>query len=191
MSAPIPEPGRVAPVLMRTNWHITIGTYGARLHGDARPTVDRRHNRRNEPYIGANPARAQAERRRMRSEVVMLCLEQRGRIEAAMRAVCERGGWGLHAVAAAPDHVHVVVQATEAARGDRVRQWMKRWLSEELWRKWPVASGGPEQWWAEGGSVKPVLSERYLDEVTRSVREQSVAAGVGTGAARPGSVRQG
>ena len=30
--------------LLLITWHITFGTYGARLHGDERPTVDRNHN---------------------------------------------------------------------------------------------------------------------------------------------------
>lgn len=183
------EPGRVAPALMRTNWHITFGTYGARLHGDGRPTVDRLHNRLNEPYIVTNPTRADAERRRMRAEPVVLTLEQRRRTESLMRAVCDRGGWGLHAVAAAPDHVHVVVQAPESVKGDSVRRWIKRWLTEALRIEWPIDSGGPTQWWAEGGSVKPVLSDRYLEEVIRYVRDQSAAAGTGAGATRPGSVQ--
>ena len=34
-----------------TAWDITFGTYGARLHGDPRLTVDRIHNEFNGPYV--------------------------------------------------------------------------------------------------------------------------------------------
>jgi hypothetical protein len=44
-----------------TTWHITWGTYGARLHGGDRPTVNRYHNKPGEPYVGPDMHRAWAE----------------------------------------------------------------------------------------------------------------------------------
>ena len=35
----------------RTTWHITWGTYASRLHGGYRPTVDKQHNQRGEPFL--------------------------------------------------------------------------------------------------------------------------------------------
>jgi hypothetical protein len=37
-------------------YHITFGTYGTRLHGDPRGTVDRSMNRPGDPIIGADRA---------------------------------------------------------------------------------------------------------------------------------------
>jgi hypothetical protein len=36
-------------------YHITFGTYGTRLHGDERGTVDRSMNHPGDPVIGAEP----------------------------------------------------------------------------------------------------------------------------------------
>jgi hypothetical protein len=35
-------------------YHITFGTYGTRLHGDERGTVDRAMNKPGDPIIGAD-----------------------------------------------------------------------------------------------------------------------------------------
>jgi hypothetical protein len=34
-------------------FHLTWATYGTRLHGDARNTVDRQHNQYGEPVVGS------------------------------------------------------------------------------------------------------------------------------------------
>ncbi|MFA7235386.1 MAG: hypothetical protein WC058_00860 [Phycisphaeraceae bacterium] len=54
----------------RTTWHITFGTYGTRLHGDDRPTVDREHNQRGEAFIEADAERAAESREGMRGDPI-------------------------------------------------------------------------------------------------------------------------
>src|SRR5438552_7965343 len=65
-----------------TTWHITWGTYGARIHGDNRPTVDKTHNQPGEEYIGTNSAREKSVRDRMRFPPVILTSEQQRFIES-------------------------------------------------------------------------------------------------------------
>src|SRR2546421_11369035 len=48
-------------------YHITWGTYGTRLHGDGRGTVDREHNEYGTPVLGPDPER---QRRRIRAPQV-------------------------------------------------------------------------------------------------------------------------
>jgi REP element-mobilizing transposase RayT len=80
----------------------------------------------------------------MRAPAMVLSEAQRVAVEASVPAVCARGTMVLHAVAAAPDHVHVVVSAR--GEGATVRRLLKRWLSEAMSARWPLAAG--RKWWA-------------------------------------------
>jgi hypothetical protein len=59
-------------------YHITFGTYGTRLHGDARGTVDRRMNEPGEPIIGSEPDWWRQEHGRLNFEPVVLDAEGSG-----------------------------------------------------------------------------------------------------------------
>src|ERR1700680_2438746 len=90
-------------------YHITFGTYGKRLHGDSRGTVDRKMNHPGEPIVGSNPEWWEQERGRLKFSSVELTAEQMTHAESIVPSICVRGGWKLQTCAAAPDHIHVVV----------------------------------------------------------------------------------
>jgi hypothetical protein len=92
---------------LRTTWHITFGTYGTRLHGSGRATVDKAHNQLNEPFLSRNPDREESDRGRMKSAARYLTIAQRIFVETEIPSICDRGGWTFRVCAAAPDHVHV------------------------------------------------------------------------------------
>lgn len=152
-----------------TTWHITFGTYGQRLHGDERLSVDRKHNEPGTPYVQANVRRESWEHALLAHSPVTLTHEQRLFIERDVESICRRGGWQLLACAAAPDHVHTLLRAPSAIDGKRIRLWLKRWTGEALSQQFGKPSGS---WWAEGGSAKPVTDERYFDDAKRYVLEQ-------------------
>jgi len=149
-------------------YHITFGTYGARLHGDEKGTVDRRTNVPGTPVVGEIDARRRIEMDRMRFPPVFLTAEQRRHAEAVIPEICTRGGWTHHVSAAGPDHVHVVL--TTDRDGQKVRHWLKRWLGESLSARWRLIVG--QSWWAEGGSVKRIWENRYFREAVEYVRNQ-------------------
>ena len=149
-------------------YHITFGTYGTRLHGDPRGTIDRSMNRPGDPIVGADPARRLRESRAMRFPPVVLTPDQRRFVEAAVPEVCAKGGWMHLASSAGEDHAHVLLST--AADGAAVRRWLKRWLGERLSTRWPLGDG--RTWWAEGGSVKWVWKEDYLENVYEYIRGQ-------------------
>lgn len=158
----------------RTCWHITVGTKGSRIHGADEPTVDRDHNQRGEPFLPPDPDRYKREDGLMRGDPVRLAAPQRGVIEALIPQICERGKWG-YIIAAAPaepdnDHFHVLLHAAPSIHGKRIREWMKRWLTEELDRRWGRPFGGA--WWAVGGSTKPVKHTDYLNNCHGYVARQ-------------------
>ena len=125
-------------------YHITVGTYGTRLHGDERGTVDRAMHRPGDPIIGRVEHWERMERAKLRFPPRVFDAAQMRLIESLIPAICDRGGWTLHARAAAPDHVHVVL--TAAADGQVVRTLLKRWLGQSLAGHVPLE---PEQtFWA-------------------------------------------
>jgi REP element-mobilizing transposase RayT len=149
-------------------YHMTFGTYGARLHGDPRPTVDRDHNQFGTPFVATNFERRSREATLMRAERVVLTETQRLFVESVIPTVCGRGQWTYHITAAQCDHVHTLLTADGDARA--VRRLLKRWLSEELDRRWPRARG--QVWWAEGGSIKWIWKEDYLRDAYEYIERQ-------------------
>ena len=149
-------------------YHITFGTYGTRLHGDARGTVDRLRNKPGDPIIGRNEDWERMERSMLRYAPVMLSEAQRAHVESVLPAICERGGWRFGLVAAQADHVHVLLEAH--ADGKAIRNWLKRWLGESLSAHWTRPAGA--SWWSEGGSVKWLWDEGYRDNVYAYIHRQ-------------------
>jgi hypothetical protein len=153
-----------------TSWHITWGTYGTRLHGSARPTVDREHNRYGEAFLARNECREQAEAAILNFPPRLLTLEQRTFIEVQIPSICLRGGWAYRISAAAPDHVHVLGDVRREIHGEKVRRLLKRWLGEELSKLWPTAVG--QTWWAEEGSNIAAKDEAYLNNIFNYILRQ-------------------
>jgi len=149
-------------------YHITFGTYGTRLHGDTRGTVDRRHNTPGEPVLGRRDSWQRVEEARLRHPPVLLTLQQRLYAQRAIADVCERGGWQLHITACQSDHVHVLLSAEQD--GAAVRRWLKTWLGLALSERWPPPRG--RSWWAEGGSVKWLWDERSVERVFQYIEAQ-------------------
>ena len=154
--------------MITTRWHITFATYGSRIHGGPRPTVDRRQNKLGQDYM-VDQRGLELHRGSLRAhDSVTLSQEQRGFIEATVPHICARGGWIIVEVAAAPDHIHVVLDVDQKVHGKQVRHWLKRWLSEALDERWQIASS----WWAEGGSTRGVHGRDYREAAETYVREQ-------------------
>ncbi|MGI9014767.1 MAG: hypothetical protein ACR2GY_11045 [Phycisphaerales bacterium] len=155
----------------RTTWHITFGTYGTRLHGGNRATVDRCRNQPGNDFAARDAAHEEVMRSRLKGEAIYLTFEERCLVERAVPGICDRGGWILRTCAAGPegDHVHVLLDAEKKHHGKDVRKWLKRWLSEALTRECGAVA---QRWWAKGGSTKAVKDEVYLNRAFMYVREQ-------------------
>ena len=136
-------------------YHITVGTYGTRLHGEERGTIDRAMNQPGDPIIVRDDAWHQIEQDRLKFKPRILTVEQMIEVERLMPMVCARGGWTHHTGAA--DHIHEVL--TGDADGAVIRKWFKRWFGEELAKLYPLLPG--ETFWAECGSVKWIWTDEY------------------------------
>ncbi|MCH8042307.1 MAG: transposase [Planctomycetes bacterium] len=149
-------------------YHITFGTYGTRLHGDPKGTVDRTHNRPGDPILGQNDAWMREEQSRMRFAAIFLTDQQRQFVEGVFPELCVECQWQYHVVAVAPDHVHALLTTRFDAKA--VRKLLKRRLSQTLSERWPLVDG--QVWWASGGSIKWIWNESYLSNVYNYIERQ-------------------
>ncbi len=154
----------------RTSWHITWGTYGTRLHGGSKPTVDREHNRLGEEFVARDVDRETRESQAMRYPGRLLSDEQRAFLEKQIPAICLRGGWTYRIAAAEIDHVHVLCDIVPGVHGEKVRRLLKRWTGQALNKDWPLEKGS--RWWAVEGSNRAVRDKQYLNNVYRYIRRQ-------------------
>ncbi|MEE9129086.1 MAG: transposase [Phycisphaerales bacterium] len=155
-----------------TTWHITWGTYGARLHGGDRATVDRREAAIGDRFVGRNEQREQAEKTIMRGDAVYLDHEQRRFVESTVVQLCDRGGWTLRTCASGieGDHIHVLVDADPAVHGEKIRRLLKRWLTQAMNERFARPRSG--KWWAVQGSNRVVDSDAYLSRVIPYIDRQ-------------------
>ncbi len=155
-------------------FHITFGTYGTRLHGDARGTVDRSMNKPGDPIIGADPLWWGQEQGRLNFSPIRFTREQMIYAESVIPSICQRGHWEYHSGAAGPDHIHTLLTPLrKRVEGEAVRKWLKRWLGEAMSERWALPSDPPgATWWAEGGSVKWVWKDDYFDNVRDYLNRQ-------------------
>lgn len=100
---------------------------------------------------------------------VQLSYEQRIYIEATIPKICERGHWTLHASAAGPDHVHVVL--TSDNNPETIRRLLKRWMGQHLSAKWPFEQED-QLWWAECGSIRWIGDSSYFQKAFDYVHRQ-------------------
>jgi hypothetical protein len=145
-------------------YHITFGTYGTRLHGDERGTVCRSENQPGDPIIGSDPTWWMQERNRLTFDPVYLDREKMVYAERVAPDICVRGKWQYHMGAAGPDHFHILLTPDDPmVEGDAIRKWFKRWLGQEMSKRWPLPDEAT--WWSEGGSVRWVWTQKYFDNV--------------------------
>ena len=147
------------------DYHITVGTYGTRLHGGNAPTVELEHHRYGEAFVSFDPERERFECDRMVQSPVYLTDEQRQFAEEVIPSICERGKWIYHIAACQADHFHLLVSGDVEAK--KIRRWLKQWLTSDLNEKY-----GKRQWFAECGSTKYLYEKGYFEAVYEYIRKQ-------------------
>ena len=110
---------------------ITFRTYGTWLHGDERGAVDRRnYHRYGTPAMPANSRLFADEKATLKHSPVVLDRLQRSATEAAIREVCARRGYSLHAINVRTNHVHSVV--TAPCKPEHVIEAFKAYATRKL-----------------------------------------------------------
>jgi REP element-mobilizing transposase RayT len=148
---------------MDTNiYFITWNTYGTWLPGDSRGWRKRR--------AGDQEPRPLLEawcKKQMNHDAVFLSPGDRATIDQACRQHCQHRGWGLLAVNARTNHVHVVVAAN--AEPKVVRDQLKANCTRAL-RQQAVPLNVPVTW-AKGGDVEILDTDDDVETVVQYVME--------------------
>jgi REP element-mobilizing transposase RayT len=138
---------------------ITFRCYGTWLHGDARRSMDRKHNTYGTPKIAPNPQLEASDAGERLHEPIRLDARQRQVVERAVKKVCDYRGFFLRAINVRTNHVHTVVSvmrkpepvlnafksyATRALRqagllSEHVKPWARHGSTIYLWKEQDLA----------------------------------------------------
>ncbi|MCC6909210.1 MAG: transposase [Phycisphaerales bacterium] len=139
-----------APLAYFISW-TTKGTW---LHGDERGFVERGKAGIQEP----DRLRNEREYLALRDEAVLLGDDQRRLVHRTIAAHCNIRKWKALAVNVRTNHVHVVVNASDAAP-ETVMEQFKAWCSRRL----NEMSGHSRKWWTPHGSTRWINDEASLE----------------------------
>ena len=146
---------------------ITFRTYGTRLHGDDRLSIDR-HNGKNQygtPKIAPNTNLTQMMGEKRAADEFLLNGPCRKVIDRAIRNVCEYRAYLLHAANVRTNHCHVAVSGS--AKPETIMNAFKSNATRELRESGLVNK--EQKVWSRGGSTrylwKPFHLERAIDYV--------------------------
>jgi REP element-mobilizing transposase RayT len=142
-------------------YFITFSTYGTRLHGDARGSVDRRGNRPGTRTSSYDERRWEAERAALKTPPVELGARQREAVATAIHGVARHRDWTVHALNVRTNHVHVVVSAP--VEPEPVMDTFKRWATRRLRDGGLVAPIGDV--WSRHGSTRWVWNDESVTAV--------------------------
>ncbi len=155
-------------------YFLTWTTYGTRLHGDPRGTVDEEHNRVGEPVLPFDPARHGFMRTKLAQPPLTLSAAAQVAVQDIVMKHTSLRGWRLLALATPVTHVHVVVDCRVAGEPmpkdpELVMEEYKSWGTRELRRRGIV--GPNRRVWTDHGSTRWINSDQGLhaaiDYVTR------------------------
>jgi REP element-mobilizing transposase RayT len=140
-------------------YFILFRTYGTWLHGDARGSMDHKHNVYGTPEIVPNPRFEGSDAKQLKHSPITLNARQRSLVEKAVREVCEHRPYVLRAINVRTNHVHTVVTAitkpepvldsfkayatrklrTEGLLSASVKPWARHGSTVYLWKERDVA----------------------------------------------------
>ena len=135
---------------------ITFRCYGTWLHGDARGSMDRRHNTYGTTKIAANPRLESSDYRQVDHPPITLDPRHRQVVEKAVREVCEHRKYTLRAINVRTNHVHTVVTAMQ--KPEPVLDSFKSYATRALRRNGLLSATVKP--WARHGSTIYLWKER-------------------------------
>ena len=140
-------------------YFITFTTYGTRLHGDERGSVDRHTSGTAAPMLEPHAGREHVARASMSGQPVTLGVTEREVVEDAIHHVCQRRGWKLHALNVRSNHVHAVLSAEQRPEDVMIalKAWGTRFLADRSFRERRARI------WAVHGSTRWIKTEASFD----------------------------
>ena len=153
-------------------YFITFSTYGSRLRGDARGSIDRRANGYGESMMPPTPKLLAAQRAAMNAAAFVMGAAERVIVARTISGICLRHGWVLLALNVRTNHVHLVVEAHESTP-EAVMRALKAPATGALRRAGRVAADRPI--WSRHGSTKYLFEEGSVPSAVRYVVERQGA----------------
>lgn len=133
-------------------YFLTWSTYGTRLHGDVRGTVDRLHNTPGEPLLPTNPEQVDHLSDALTDPPFIMTPRQRTVVDRAIRDHCGVRIWSLLALNVRSTHVHVVVNCHATHSPELAMAQFKSWSTRRLTRSGLVVRHA--KLWTHHGSTR-------------------------------------
>ncbi len=153
-------------------YFLTWTTYGTRLHGDVRGTVDRDHNRPGTPFLPADESRVLAMREKMLQPPYLMDEDAQAVVQAAIREHAEVKGWRILALATPGTRVHLVIDCRRPGvplpPPERVLQSFKSWVTRALRER--GLAGPDRRVWTDHGSTRWINNAEGLQGALDYVR---------------------
>lgn len=141
---------------------LTFTAYGTWLHGDERGSVDRWNNTLGNEALAPDPRRNEyVSQFRLKAPPFRLDAVARLIVTEAIRYVCERRDWALHAVNVRTNHVHAVVSGSE--RLEAILTAPKAWSTRRLAEAGVVQRSRPV--WTRHGSTRYAWTDEDLQDM--------------------------
>ena len=131
---------------------ITVSSYGSRLHGDTRGTVDAEHNRYGTPLLPPSSARQAYRARQLKFAPLTFDAAMRRVIRFTVEEVCRHRQWNLLAVNVRTNHLHAVVITNSNASS--VLKDLIAWCTRRLREAGLV---GDRPVWTDQGSTRKLF----------------------------------
>lgn len=156
-------------------WLLTNTTYGTWLPGDERGSVtsvrDRRpsdpptrsrleHDRPGEPWEESIPGLRRSAQHVMKGPPIYLHVSQAETLLAQFLETAERRGWEVLAVSIMANHYHLVIQAADEWRSDRILADLKAYGTRRLSQTYGAPAS--ETWWTAKGSKRKLPHDRAI-----------------------------
>lgn len=146
---------------------ISFRTYGSRLHGDRRGSMDRRtFNRFGSQVRPPNEKLQRSDRRMMKAASFRLERRLRKIVESAIAQVCTHREIALYVVNVRSNHVHVVVSAGDVP--EKLMTAFKAYSTRAMRAAGEI--GESEKIWSRHGSTKYLWTEQQIGDAVAYVK---------------------
>lgn len=133
-------------------YFLTWTTYGTRLHGDDRGSVDREHNYRGSPILTRSVNRVKHMRSLLTHAPLVLSDAMRESVHQTIVQHCQFRRWTLSAINVRTNHVHVVVRGAHEKGPEDVMGQLKSWSTHRL-RESGLVEPHREVWTSHGSTI--------------------------------------
>jgi REP element-mobilizing transposase RayT len=129
---------------------ITFRCYGTWLHGDARGSMDRKHNAYGAARLAPNAHLERSDLSQSQHPPIILNTQQRKVVENAVNGVCEHRKFLLRAINVRTNHAHTVVSAMQ--KPEPILNAFKAYSTRAL-RRAGLISAGVKPWSRHGSTI--------------------------------------